>query len=231
MIRIFRYLPLQAAISSIEDKEVLISDLSKLNDPFDCLPAIEIKPPVPEIIREGASDSVVSALSAGVGILSFSGKWKEPVLWSHYADSHRGVALVFDFPDEDLQSGALVKVSYETYDRVKVAYDLTRSPDEQTIPTPEFVKRKAPPWVYEDEYRVFLDHSISTPKNGRYFREFDSTNFRGVVIGLKCELRPEYFRQTFIRLGFKNAKAWKVKLHPEKFLLENDPTSEKDPPK
>jgi len=35
------------------------------------------------------------------GLLCFSRHWHNPVLWAHYADSHKGLCLGFDVPDGD----------------------------------------------------------------------------------------------------------------------------------
>lgn len=41
-------------------------------------------------------------------VISFCAKWANPVIWSHYADEHRGMALGFDIPES-----LLFKIGYE----------------------------------------------------------------------------------------------------------------------
>jgi len=35
------------------------------------------------------------------GFICLSGTWKEPLLWSHYADRHRGMCLGFEINGEE----------------------------------------------------------------------------------------------------------------------------------
>ena len=48
-----------------------------------------------EIVREQLW-KIQADLNAKIGLLSFSSTPREPTLWSHYAESHKGIALGFD---------------------------------------------------------------------------------------------------------------------------------------
>ena len=96
-----------------------------------------------------------------VGLLCFSFKWSNPLLWAHYTDKHKGICLGFDLPDEHIRH---------------VAYVSTRLP----FPNPsDLNERRAQDWLftkfsgwcYEAECRVFakLDHE---DEDGNYFAGF-----------------------------------------------------------
>src|SRR4051812_3511011 len=84
---------------------------TQLNDPFDC--NVDIVRALDHAIASGSckqpellqrfkqDEAVTQRFSNNVGQLgigSFSLTNDETLLWSHYADDHRGVALRYDFP-------------------------------------------------------------------------------------------------------------------------------------
>jgi len=46
-----------------------------------------------------ALDMTIGELNDIAGVMCFSSTWKNPVMWSHYADQHRGICLGFEVPD------------------------------------------------------------------------------------------------------------------------------------
>lgn len=77
------------------------------------------------------------------GLLCFSSKWTNPVMWSHYAENHKGMALGFDVPDNDL-----VKIEYSS-SRLKILnndYNFDK-----------ILKLKFNHWRYENEFRVKIN--------------------------------------------------------------------------
>ncbi|NKK82626.1 DUF2971 domain-containing protein [Rhizobium leguminosarum bv. viciae] len=44
-------------------------------------------------------DKTRQGLNVAFGLLCMSTTWQEPLLWSHYADKHKGMCLGFDVDD------------------------------------------------------------------------------------------------------------------------------------
>jgi hypothetical protein len=108
------------------------------------------------------------------GVLCFSKTWENPVIWSHYADRHRGIALGFDI------NSAMAK---------EVTYTETRPPfckaDEPTLPTLLYTKHRD--WQYEQEVRVYARLEERDATTGLYFGDFNENMvLREIITGPLC---------------------------------------------
>src|SRR6185369_16167015 len=87
------------ALSAIALRRLKISRFRDLNDPFELIGAD---------LRDKDDRKQFRALQIALqekyGVLCFSRSWSHPLLWSHYADKHRGICLGFDIPDDDLEN-------------------------------------------------------------------------------------------------------------------------------
>lgn len=113
---------------------------------------------VPENIRKNitSEDSaleylkfIVDALSKSIGIVCLTKNNKNVLMWSHYADQHKGAVIGFD---GNKLSNKIFKVNYGL-SRVKIKYGQLNNP-ENVLP---LFLRKSIDWEYEDEYRCFYD--------------------------------------------------------------------------
>lgn len=113
------------------------------------------------------------------GVLSFSETWKSVLMWSHYADEHRGVCLEFD--TTELDHPELNKVNYLGNRGVLASdvYAWKMEKDEEAgiraYDTHFF--SKAPGWEYEREWR---DIGKEPGPCGDY-------RITGVYFGYKCD--------------------------------------------
>jgi hypothetical protein len=112
-ILLFKYRPIsQYLIKGLEDSTIYFALPEKLNDPFDC--QVNIAKCLYGAIKEsnGRTKKYLEALTRiphfsenlqnallNVGICSFTKTLENPLLWAHYADNHRGVCLLYKFPE------------------------------------------------------------------------------------------------------------------------------------
>jgi len=80
-------------------------------------------------------------------ICSFCANQDNPIVWSHYADSHNGFCLIFD-ANNDLFGNA-IKVKYQNE---YPALDVTEEDDYEILKCSALVKYSD--WEYENEYRL-----------------------------------------------------------------------------
>lgn len=117
-----------------------------------------------------------------LGVACFSGENADHVLmFSHYADRHKGIALVFDVvsdgPIGDLSFlGRGRRVSYVEHHRLP---DLAKCRDSSR--SHEVVLTKWKKWEYEDEYRVLANLEECDPSPSR---RYEQDELVGVVFGL-----------------------------------------------
>ena len=98
-------------LSSLVNSELYFARPDRLNDPFDCkvniLKSLEnavLKSDPPSRTRLEKLRGMhkfygkLESDLANMGVCSFSLELNNPLMWSHYADSHRGVCLTYSFP-------------------------------------------------------------------------------------------------------------------------------------
>ena len=95
---------------------------------------------------------VLNIISEIHGVICFSADPIHPLMWAHYANSHKGVVLEFNEKHDAFQSNSFFKVDY---DSSRVEYN----PDglNQFKQVELFAKRKSIDWKYEQEYRLIVD--------------------------------------------------------------------------
>lgn len=178
-------------IDSLVNRSLYFALPANLNDPFDC--QIDLKKSIyfaasrtsginKDVLRRIAShDRFVGEIQsrmAKIGVCSFSLSLEEPLLWSHYADEHRGVCLLYEFTEDFLldRSNEIVGVSDIEYGENPLSDWLIKSIPEQITDdfydhfTAELLKKvlvvKAGGWHYENECRIIREHAgpFSIPK-------------------------------------------------------------------
>lgn len=95
---VYKYLNSKYGLLAIRDRRIKISRLIELNDPFEFLGCNLQDRAFRHSLQITKSD-----LSKNNGLLCFSRTWRNPVMWAHYADNHKGLCLCFEVRDELLQ--------------------------------------------------------------------------------------------------------------------------------
>lgn len=125
----------------------------------------------------------------------FSLVFNEILLWSHYADEHKGICLIFDrdiIIQDSMAYGShssldfvgAQKVKYCALKKLIVHFDKKefRLPI-RNLKTSNFKKLKC--WRYEKEFRIIYRDVFSTIPNGMA-STFPKKALRGVIFGEKC---------------------------------------------
>ncbi len=171
-MRVYYFTSAEYAISNLALKRIKVSRYQDLNDPFELLAADLSDKTVRRQLRK-----IKKKIENEQGIICFSTAWNNPLLWGHYADKHRGIALGFDISKSLLQ-----KVEYEK-DLSKIT--LEKCSDENYIK--ELSLTKFEHWSYEDEYRLHINLNLESEDSGLYFKLFSKDlNLREVILGVKC---------------------------------------------
>lgn len=203
-MRLFHLTTAEHAISNIASSRIKVARFNDLNDPFELL-AAELKD---KEFRK-AVKSWKNDFHNTIGLLCFSESWQNPVLWSHYADKHRGICLGLDIPDK-----YAIPVDYSR-NRIPVAF---KDNDPEQGLSPDFVKEmlhtKYEHWAYEKERRMFFTLDEVTKEGELYFCHFDDDLIlRDVIVGAHCDIPVDHIENlvaktngaieiTKARLGF-----------------------------
>jgi len=169
MQRVYHFASLCHGLDNLRHRHLKIAQLDELNDPFELWAIAQPD----EHLRQGLR-ATKQQMAEQYGLLCFSLDWQNPLLWSHYADRHRGLALGFDVNEQILKQVSYVK------DRpilekinIEIAHRLL------------FTKYED--WHYEREARIYTTLKDPDPKTGLYFADFgEQLVLHEVIAGPLC---------------------------------------------
>ena len=160
-------------IESLLSQSLYFAKPDELNDPFDCrIDLIKVIKRA-ELAATGERKKFLSSLLGApeffevwksnldtVGVLAFSRTNREVLLWSHYADEHRGLCLEYQFQGDHLltEEFNLIAAGNVDYLAEPLTEWLKSAPMDRTKFVEEllhkYLKTKSPAWKYEQESRI-----------------------------------------------------------------------------
>jgi len=176
-VRVYHLTSAGYALDDLRKRRLKVSFLEDMNDPFELLGGALKQPEHRRAFRDWKAD-----MNHRCRVLCFSRSWSNPVLWSHYADKHRGCALGFDVPDQ-----FLIPVSYSAK---RLEMQLEKRLAKGSVGNELSLKlmtTKFADWKYEDEVRLFAKPDETYEELDLYFHQFNDTlQLREVVIGARA---------------------------------------------
>ncbi len=171
-------------IDSLVNGSLYFALPSNLNDPFDCQVDIRKSANFAASKVSGMKREILLKISTldnfgdeiqrrmmKIGVCSFSLNLEESLLWSHYADEHRGVCLMYEFTENFIleEANEIVGVSEIVYGENPLSDWLIENIPDQIENdfydhfTTELLKRvlivKSDGWRYENECRIIRQKS------------------------------------------------------------------------
>lgn len=203
---IYKYTSFDVAVNNILAEQTLkFVNPSTFNDPFDCnehIIKIDIDDEfIPQIIRESnpkiteefertilntlkLPETWVKSFTAKkeeYKVSCFSKKRDNVLMWSHYAEKHKGICIGFDFPHKVDEKFILSNVKYlnqitpvcgkATFEKVMLYWLTTKSSV----------------WQYEDEVRALLQD-----KGNEKLISFDKKHIKEVIFGCNVSNQKIY---------------------------------------
>ncbi|HQQ74995.1 MAG TPA: DUF2971 domain-containing protein [Pseudomonadales bacterium] len=189
---LYKYRPLNAySLASLLNNTMWLANPTTFNDPFDCafsldrgkykqsvMHAISVameradqggfKPehlydvwPGDEDAFEQLRENIKKTIE-NIGICSFSATPNHMLMWSHYADHHRGFCVQYDCREGTRLRRSAKKVDYKDSTPSLSASDF--SPDKISDSIDILWLTKAECWSYEEEWRVINNEGSKTLK-------------------------------------------------------------------
>lgn len=162
---LYKYISSEHAADIIQSQQLRMSDGSNFNDPFELL-VVDKKEHTEQHIN-------------GIQILCLTNSFKKKLMWSHYADSHKGLCLAVKVPAE------MVYYVCYTSERLSTESDIDeiiskckkqgkknlRKSYEQLSHIHKAALIKDQKWAYEKEYRIVCseDQPGLIHKDGYYY--------------------------------------------------------------
>lgn len=133
------------------------------------------------------------ALRKQMGVACFSESYESLLMWSHYADNHRGLCVEYDLMKISRQLNfSPIPVIYSDDRACFCNLDIKRDKQEVIKVFIESLTSKSSEWSYEKEWRIVQDQKAcgdkwDPEKKGALLDMISPTS-----ITLGCEVRPEF---------------------------------------
>ena len=156
---LYKFFKSEYGLDSLFNKNIKLTTLDEINDPYE-LKGIKL------------DDGGVSSLYDPHDLFSetlfacFSKSYKDPIMWSHYADFHRGIVVGYEY----LGKGEVIDVVYSDKKIDIFRLDVNENP---SYFRKNLAKIKYGKWSYEDEARILFSKDDVDPVliggNKKYF--------------------------------------------------------------
>ena len=178
-MKIYHFLKAEYGLQAIQNQRLKVSFLDNLNDPFE-LYATKLTDKRLRNKFYSLADFIIDTF----GMLCFSRQWRSPLLWSHYADRHKGVALVFEVTDARIKKIKYQQKRIEIDDSMSWFWLMEIEKLQNKLLTTKYSQ-----WSYEDEARIFLSSNEIYKDGGLSFYNFSNdVKLTGIVLGPLCDL-------------------------------------------
>ncbi len=189
---VYHFTSSEFALRALRDRRLKIARINELNDPFEfCVANFSNSDTRTKL------EAFKSQANERYGVICFCENYHDPVLWSHYAGGHRGVALVFEIPDDKA-----IRIDYQPeHFKLDTEAAIRRgSFDESDLN--QLISTKFSSWNYEKEIRMIChlhDHFCQIDSKGKkvYFESLslesfgvDALKLIGLIRGARCDLKP-----------------------------------------
>jgi len=177
IMKAYHFISEEHLFKVISKQRLKVSMLDDLNDPFELKSAFFSNKKSRQMAKNFKKD-----MADRFGILCFSKVWRNPVLWSHYANRHKGAAIEFEIND---------KIA------LPIRYRKNRYQLKSNIQNRKFGKKdiegiwltKYQDWAYEEEVRVILEKKECVKENGFLFKNLDAEIvLKGLILGALCQI-------------------------------------------
>jgi len=170
----YQFLSSHNAITNLERRMIKVSRIKKVNDLFELRPYLRFQ----NKDKRRQFKKIRKEVANIYGMVCFSSDWHEPIMWSHYADSNKGIVLGFEF----VSNRFIIKGVEYPSERKKISIDPQIITHSEYIETVGFIKYEG--WSYEKEHRFFVKLDDCVRIEGDYFLRFgNDLKLKKVIIG------------------------------------------------
>jgi len=160
----------------------------------------------PREVAAGLREHLYSDVSK-IGVYSLSEVPDDILMWSHYADSHRGFCVRFENKDDCRLMHRAIPVEYSD------SYPVIRAiKDEQPDQLKKGLLTKSRRWSYEKEWRI-IEHM-----KGPGVQHFPSDILSGVILG--CKMPEEERKKISDWCGDQKIPLHEAKQSEERYALD-----------
>jgi hypothetical protein len=193
--------------------EFRVGQLSKFNDPFEWqLGVAGVATPEEQKVADEIRSEHRPWVESWMGVLCFSDSAVDPVLWSLYAEKHRGVAFEVTYPWKDDHIHRI------TYSNERPVLDLSQLRKHRNATEREeylkallrrLMNQKSLGFSFEREYRLSIalnDREYCRFHDGQYYWQLPADSLKRVILGFRCPLEEVAVRKLLNMNGFVDTR-------------------------
>lgn len=230
---LYKYRSMKSAIDFLKNSSIYFSNYKEFNDPFEsaCQKKLDFTPQqyYDAFLRWGVSPITAMQKAEEVKLGHIDGKdllrqatdimlngftyfcmAEKPdniLMWSHYADSHKGVCFKFDL----LQDDTFINTAPVVYNSEYLEFDTLNG-----NPAP-IITHKSPEWQYEHEHRT-----ITTDIKGLH--QINKGALVGIIFGCRMVKRNRTRIRNLVEInGFNSVSFSEAVINPEAYKLDIQP--------
>ncbi len=165
-------------------------------------------------------------VSREFGVLCFVKRWDVPLMWSHYADSHKGLVIGFDAGHRFFKESSLRPVKYRNK---RVSFNVGWTPGSRQVSKAirAVMARKSGCWKHEEEWRMLLHLKPLEQRmlpNGTpgYFVDIPREVLAEVILGCRCSSDVEKQVRDVVQINHVNLTLERAKLDENTFALARE---------
>ncbi|WP_052675382.1 DUF2971 domain-containing protein [Agrobacterium arsenijevicii] len=195
-MRLYYFTSQRYGIEAIKNTRLKISRFSQLND------TSELRINVKNYSDKQEQQNQFEAFDQQGGILCMTANWPDTRMWGHYADNHKGMALIFDADPE-----YWFPILYVS-DRLRTeAFGKNRYRDLTVRDHFGIGMTKSDKWEYENEVRRYLPLDDCEQVGEMHFSSFElaKVSFIGALFGARTTMSSddlEYMKKEGHKVGF-----------------------------
>lgn len=140
------------------------------------------------------------------------------LLWSHYADGHKGVKIYFETKDIKIQSTNLFPVTYSV-NRPRIDISDPKNDNAENV-YKAILKTKNKSWHYEQEVRWIISKLECLNIDGNLFIPVSPEAIRRIDMGCRCNKIDRIFSELKKNESYKHIKLYKTSVHEYKYSLD-----------
>jgi hypothetical protein len=152
-------------------------------------------------------------------VLCLSEKQDDILMWSHYADKHKGFVLQFDKSRIDSWRYCSPVIYQGQYPTFKEFIPLIHRLDLHKL----FLLRKSKHWDYEHEWRVIIDLGDEFNNEERRKIKFPENVMTGVIFGCQMQDLDRGRIRLWLKDKMENIKLYQAVKKEDEFALKIEP--------
>lgn len=217
-MRLYHFLKTYHAVDDVVKARIKLSLYEDSNDPFELLP-FDLSDP----LKRKALENLKTKLHEGYGMICLCKGWHSPLMWAHYAENHKGVALGFDVPEDYCEKIHYFPELLQIPAGGDPEYGRRRLADGRRV-IDALLTTKFEGWQYEEEIRVFAQQDGTNTDQGLEFLPFSPKTLalREVILGARCPLSIAQFRAAALNID-PTVTIIKARRALHDFRFEQDP--------